>query len=169
MMENETGVLVIMIGAPGCGKSTKSEELAQQGFCVICPDKIRAELTGDESDQTRNEDVFELAYSRVEDLLQDGEDVVFDATNAYNNHREKLLRRTAKYRKGAVAMVSTECLRKCLERNDNRPGRKVPEEVILRIYKRLLEHPPSLLEGFDLIVPMSISVGQLDRILCVLY
>ena len=49
--------------------------------CVyICPDDIRKELTGNVSCQSKNKEVWYLAYSRMKDAILEGKDVYFNST-----------------------------------------------------------------------------------------
>lgn len=44
-------MLIITVGPSGSGKSTWAK--TQEDFKIICPDKIRKQLTGDISDQSK--------------------------------------------------------------------------------------------------------------------
>ena len=77
-------ILIVMCGAPGSGKSTVAEAVAEDfGFVIVCPDDIREELFGDASDQSQGWRVFQIAYERMRDglLTDDVSGVIFDATN----------------------------------------------------------------------------------------
>jgi len=82
---------IIPIGISGSGKSRWIKSLEGQGYVVISPDDIRRELTGSISDQTRNADVFPLAFKRTIDALNSGKSVIFDATNVVSYHRKSML------------------------------------------------------------------------------
>ncbi len=82
---------IIPIGISGSGKSTWVNSLANQGFVVVSPDAIRKELSGDISDQTRNGEVFTIANQRSVDALNNGDNVIFDATNVKSKDRRNLL------------------------------------------------------------------------------
>ena len=49
---------------------------------------IREELTGDISNQSKNKEVFKLAFERVDEYLNNGQDVFFDATNVNKSQRK---------------------------------------------------------------------------------
>lgn len=83
--------LIIPVGISGSGKSTWIRTLENQGFIVVSPDDIRRELTGTINDQTKNNEVFELAYQRVIDALNSGKSVIFDATNLTSKYRIEML------------------------------------------------------------------------------
>ena len=80
-------VLYITIGISGSGKSTwinKESSLEDlglpQGDLIICPYDIRKELTGNVSDQSRNNEVFATAYQRLADSKAE-QDVYWSATS----------------------------------------------------------------------------------------
>lgn len=72
--------LIITIGCSGAGKSYVYEK-GYRDFALVCPDDIRKEITGDVSDQSKNREVWDIAYHRLADLVADGKDVYFSATN----------------------------------------------------------------------------------------
>jgi len=82
---------IIPVGISGSGKSRWIKSLEGQGYVVISPDDIRRELTGNISDQTRNKEVFPLAFQRTVDALNAGKNVIFDATNVTSFHRKQML------------------------------------------------------------------------------
>lgn len=144
------GVLIVMVGPPGCGKSTEAARLASEyGYSIICPDTIRKELYGDETIQGDPAFVFDVAFDRVRNLLEET-GVIFDATNCRRKYRQRILDETEGYRQIAIARVMTSTLEECL-RNNTARQRKVPEGVIESMYRHLREEPPRSYEGFDVI------------------
>lgn len=151
--------LIVLAGPPGCGKSTVCGELP--GFKVVSSDAIRAQMFGDESNQDDPSLVFSTAHHMVRNLLDNGEDVVFDATNCRREYRLRALEDvTDRLRTRTVCLVYTGDLETCLERNASR-ARKVPEKVIKRMFYELRREPPNLLEGFDAVVSMNHGVRWL--------
>ena len=79
--------LVLPIGISGSGKSYIYNRDYKD--CVqVSPDLIREELTGDISNQSKNKEVFKLAFERVDEYLNSGQDVFFDATNVNKSQRK---------------------------------------------------------------------------------
>lgn len=77
--------LHLMIGIPGCGKSTYARNLAEEtGGRIVSSDGIREELTGTEEYlyPERDGEVFGLFRSRVSEWIREG-DVIADATNTH--------------------------------------------------------------------------------------
>ena len=79
--------LILPIGISGSGKSYIYNKYYKD--CVqVSPDLIREELTGDISNQSKNKEVFKLAFERVDEYLNKGMDVLFDATNVNKSQRK---------------------------------------------------------------------------------
>lgn len=81
--------LAVSVGISGSGKSTFGNKL--ENATVICPDDIRKELTGDISDQSKNAEVWRIAYDRLRKSLENGEDVYFSATTLTSKNLKALL------------------------------------------------------------------------------
>lgn len=77
--------LHLLIGIPGCGKSTYAKRLSDAtGGLVVSSDGIRKELTGTEEylHPELNSRVFAIFRSRIASGLKSG-DVIADATNIH--------------------------------------------------------------------------------------
>lgn len=108
-------------------------------------DEIRKEY-GDINDQSNNAKVFEEVEKRLKEYIQNGKNVIFDATNISYKRRRDWLNRFNKYNVYKIAVLVATPYEECLERNNNRK-RKVPEEVITRMYHNF--YIPQKYEGFD--------------------
>lgn len=142
--------VIMGIGIPGSGKTTLLKSFAEKhNYAYICPDDIRLELTGDAADQTKNQEVWELAYQRVVDMIHTQESVVIDATFTHQGERQKFLDYIRE--EGATKVeglyVNTP-LEIAKERNAQRE-RQVPEEILDMMNDSITEHPPEMEEGFD--------------------
>lgn len=150
---NAGGNLIIMCGPPACGKTTIALNLKEEipNSIIISPDNIREELTGDMTNQSFNVEVFNTVYARIKDALKNGYNVIYDATNCRNTHRYKIIDTCREYTYRIICLMSVVPLETCFENNRKR-NRVVPSEVIERMYFTLKKHPPTIFEGFDLIV-----------------
>ena len=83
--------LVLPIGISGSGKSYIYNR-DYKDYVQVSPDLIREELTGSISDQSKNKEVFKLAFERVDEYLNKGQDVFFDATNVNKKQRKNCIR-----------------------------------------------------------------------------
>lgn len=80
--------IIIPIGISGSGK-TRLYNKKYSNYELISPDLIRKELTGNISDQSRNEEVFLEVNRRAEDLVRAGISFFYDATNVNTKFRKK--------------------------------------------------------------------------------
>ena len=143
-------MLICMCGVAGSGKSTKAKELAKwYNAVIVSTDAIREELFGDASIQKNNKKVFEIAFARVAEALQNGKAVIFDATNLTIKDRAKVLEIGEKWNRGFnVIYVMTASIDECKKRNSERE-RKVPDTAIEKQFKKYTA--PTRAEGWDII------------------
>ena len=137
-------LLIILVGLPGSGKSYWANHINFRAT-IVSTDAIRAELTGNEEDQSRNNEVFAIARKRVREGLKKDVIVIFDATNLSKRDRKPFI--DIGNECGAlvhgVYFIRDEkaSMRAMIER-----GRVVPTNVIERMKKKL--QIPSKEEGF---------------------
>lgn len=141
--------IYMMIGLPASGKSTIAEALSEQKNAeIVSSDKIREEVLGNINDQSKNSEVFEIVNKRIVDLIINGQNAIFDATNI--NYKKRMnfikeMKRECPEVKVSAVLVATP-YEECLERNAKR-DRKVPEDVIKRMYYSF--YVPQYYEGFS--------------------
>lgn len=143
--------VIITCGIPGSGKSTWRDAFlkAQSGFLLIHPDSIRKELTGSEEDQSKNAEVFKLAFSRMDVALKNGMSVLFDSC-AQNRERRKPIIKIAKQNGAEVRAVSFKVSLELAKQRNSKRERVVPEFVLDRMFQQWQD--PSLSEGFDSVI-----------------
>jgi len=143
--------LRILIGLPGIGKSTWASKFVfmNPDHRIICPDDIRKEITGDAGDQSKNDEVFELVFNRLNTLLQSQENVIIDATGYRRSNRKKLIEYGKKHKAKIIAVRFCPDISTALSQNNKR-DRRVPNFVIINMHKKWEEPSPE--EGFDEIV-----------------
>ncbi len=136
--------LFMLVGLPASGKSTCGKRLAEsEDALIVSSDEIRKELLGNENDQTNNEDVFKEVENRIIKGLKE-RNVIYDATNISFKRRMNFLQRIKNAEK--IAIIIATPYDECIERNNKRE-RKVPEDVIKRMYYNF--YIPQYYEGFD--------------------
>jgi predicted kinase len=135
-MEN-TLTAYVMVGAPGAGKSTYAEKLAQtENAHVICGDNVRAELYGSAEIQGNWVEIWD----RIDELVSEscGMSVILDGTHYRKDYREEAiaLLRSYGYQK-VEAVIVNPSLATCLARNFSRPDRNVPDYVVKEMHEKL--------------------------------
>ncbi|MFP4177019.1 MAG: AAA family ATPase [Candidatus Brocadiia bacterium] len=140
---NPRGRLHLLIGIPASGKSRwASHHLGHTN--IISSDRMREELTGDPSDQSQNYLVFQRCISRMRNLLHEGREVTFDATN-YNENLRKDIVEAARWAGAEIYSYYFDIsLNLALERNESR-DRWVPRQIIHRHWRLLTQ--PALFEA----------------------
>lgn len=147
MNNKSTPELVIMIGPPGAGKSHVSKE-RYRGYTYLSSDEIRKELFNDINYQGDNGRVFYEMRTRAIDELEEGRNVVYDATNMSRKDREGILKECPVW-VNKVACVVWAPINDCVLRDAKR-DRTVGLSVIKRMLMRY--EAPFWDEGFDDIV-----------------
>ena len=144
--------LLVLRGAPGCGKSTWVRENGLAPY-TLCPDDIRVlcssrELKADgefaiaRNHQTEQE-TWKVIFELLEYRMSRGELTVLDATGSKTKdiQQYKDLADMYRYRTYVVDFTGVP-LEQCLAQNKMRPQEKwVPEEGIRNIYARFATQP----------------------------
>lgn len=139
--------LIVLVGLPGSGKSTLAQKLKIKYKAeIVSSDEMRKELYGTELDQDHNSEVFIEMQKHTIELLKSNKSVIYDATNINSRKRIHLLKCTNKYTKTAICYFLATPYEMCLERNNKRVDRIVPEDVIKRMLYGF--QTPSIQEGF---------------------
>jgi predicted kinase len=139
----EPKVAMLLIGAPGSGKTTWGESYTKSNNMVrLCPDEFRAKLGFGENDQSVSYPAFVATQSAMSNTLDLGKSVMIDATNMYRKTRKKFLKIAKSKGAFTIAVVFEATKQTLLERNKKRGemgGRNVSEAAIddmLRRYER---------------------------------
>ena len=142
----EKPTLICMVGISGSGKSTKARELAETENCkIISSDEIRKQYCNGIWDQSRNYVVFKIFYSKIKYALQNGENVIADATFLTKKDRHFLLNEVRDISCNAKAYVMNKPFDQCVADNFSRDF-SVPVSTLVKQKKKL--SIPTVEEGF---------------------
>ena len=147
--------LTIMVGLSASGKSTVAENLAKKtNAVVISSDKIREELFNNVNDIEHNSQVFGELNKRVKNTLQQGKDVIVDATNLTIKSRKNVLNTARQVKNGGmevktIAYIMPKPYEICIKEDSER-DRTVGKDVIMSQLKKF--QIPFYEEGFDEII-----------------
>lgn len=139
--------LILLVGIPGSGKSTYAKNYIKQNVNTIhlSSDGIRAELYGDESIQGNPGDIFSLMQRRAVEALNNGKDVIYDATNITRKDRSCIINICPKFIKIECHIIWAP-IEECIKRDATR-DRTVGKEVIDKMLKKF--QAPYYDEGID--------------------
>ena len=141
--------LNIMIGFPGSGKSSYARKYLLTNKAVyLSSDQIRVDMYGFE-DQTHNSEVFERMKKETILALQNGFDVIYDATNLVRKRRGALIK-DIKSKTQNIEINAYLCctpINIVLERNMTRTERHLPWDKLVQMIQSI--EPPMYYEGFD--------------------
>ena len=140
--------LIILTGIPGSGKTTYAKNYIPYypKHVVHCSsDSIRRELYGNASIQGDPAEVFSLMQSRTIEALNDGYDVLYDATNITRKDRASIINVCPKFAKIECHIIWAP-IETCIERDAKRE-RTVGKAVIDKMLKRF--QAPYYDEGID--------------------
>ena len=138
--------LILLCGIPGSGKSTYAQKWVEENSGVhLSSDTIRKELYGDEATQGNPHEVFSLMQKRAVEALNNGSNVVYDATNITRKDRSGIIAACPKFIKIECHIIWAS-IETCIERDAVRE-RTVGQAVIDKMLKRF--QPPYYDEGID--------------------
>lgn len=142
----------MLCGLPASGKSHYALDLQRimsnetnEKAVIVSSDNIRKELYGDENIQGNPEEVFNLVHERILQSLNNGVNVIYDATNLKRKYRLGILNKLPKF-------IKTEChivwkpIYRCIKDDSNRE-RSVGKKVINKMVQGF--ETPFYDEGFS--------------------
>lgn len=129
--------LIMLCGIPGSGKTTYAKKYVEEheNTVHIASDKIREELWGSEATQGDNNEVFSLMQNRTIEALNNGQSVVYDATNITRKDRSYIISLCPKFVKIECHVVWAP-ISYCLYRDEFMRKRTVGKVVIDKMLKR---------------------------------
>ena len=154
-------MFIIMVGVPGSDKSHIARMIAESHDCeIVSSDECRKKWYGDEEDQTHNKELFLRIDALVSQLLDDGKNVILDATNISRKSRARFVAKKKKHKVDTIAVVVHTSPETAKERNATR-SRTVPDFVIDRQINNF--QMPTEEEGFDRVIVIDNENSDLTR------
>lgn len=123
---NERPKFVMMVGVSGAGKSTFAKNYcSENNFSYVASDEVRRKMFGDDENPhvpSKNALVFDACHKTIIELLKDGNNVVFDATNLISKRRIQALEKIKKAVPNVhcVVMILIAPINICFAQNENR-------------------------------------------------
>lgn len=138
--------LYIMVGVPGCGKSTWIENNRSSYSTVISRDEIRFNMLKSGDDYFKYETkVFNEYVNQINNAINypcDIDEIYCDATQINEKSRNKLLNRLNLKDVNIIIVYIKTSLNVILDRNNKREGiSRVPDDAIIDIFNNRLSEP----------------------------
>ena len=153
----------LMVGIQGSGKSTFSKQLAiEKQIQIISTDGVRKIYP-----ELPEKEIWPLVYRLCAEELNQGKDVIFDATSitigARTHLKEQVKCYCDSFQVGCYFFLTdlSLCKHRVQVRNQMQDELYLPIEVVEQFYNRLI--PPTLDEGFVFIKTLN-SYGDLIQI-----
>lgn len=159
-MAEKKPTFYMMVGVPGSGKTTYAHRIPNAK--VLSSDDIRKELGVDGGDKQAHGRVFAILHERVKEALQNGKDVVYDATNITSFRRKNFLKEINDLAGKKVCIYLAPTLAQAIRQNADR-DEPVPEQVVRDMDMKL--EAPTFSEGWDEMKLMkTLPQRNIDRI-----
>jgi predicted kinase len=141
--------VVVMIGAPGSGKTTFTEQRFAW-WQIVASDRNRLMISDDEKDQSATGDAFELLHALLLARCRRRLLTAVDATNAHREHRAPILHQARVCLLPVVAVLHYPSVDTCIDRAVARAragGRPIDREIIRKIHAAI--DPAEIVAEFD--------------------
>lgn len=150
--------LLALKGLPASGKSTRAQELVEEGWVRSNKDDIRKELYGENYKRKHEKYVIRERNRIVTEALENNKNVVVDDTNLNPIHIKDLLSIAKEY--NAIFEIDDSFLQVplgvCIERDKHR-DKTVGENVIREMFHKWIKRPHTAVE-YDPDLPMAVIV-----------
>ena len=146
------GILYVMIGFPGSGKSYFADHTVEHGenFVRVSRDDIRYQLINDQEHYFDKEnEVYREYCNRISMYLHQGKYVLADATHLTHGSRKKLLSHLTEKPDYIVGLWVNTPFETCFSRNALREGiLRVPDSQMYKM-KNIFQKPNTKLDNFN--------------------
>jgi len=148
------GALVLLIGAPGAGKSTLAAALVAAGEVaatdVLSTDVYREQLSGDALDLTQDRKVWVQVRTQLDERMAAGRTTVIDATNVFRRRRARHIRVAREHGRPVVAVRFAVDAAELIRRNETRTRVVRPNVVVTLAQDMEDEASPEALAAEDI-------------------
>lgn len=140
--------MYVVIGIPGCGKSTYIQNHIKENEIIVSRDKIRFNMLKDNDDYfSKESEVYDKFIEQIDAAITAQKDVWVDQTSLNRKARNKLFSRLNKKPDEIIGIYFNIPITIALQRNAQRSGRAlVPEDAIHNMLIAL--EKPTKKEGF---------------------
>lgn len=163
MIEIPEFCLVALVGATSAGKSSFAKRHFRSTE-ILSSDFFRAMICDDENEQSISSDAFDLLYNALNKRLKNNKLTIVDATSVQKSARTTLLNIAKDHNAPTAAIVLNPPEEVLHKRNNARPDRDIPDNVVSEHYNELIKSIENLKdEGFDFVYILN-SLKQIDSV-----
>ena len=155
--------LVALVGATSAGKSSFAKKHFKPTE-ILSSDFFRAMICDDENEQSISSAAFDLLYNALGKRLSNKKLTVVDATSVQKSARTTLLDIAKEHNVPTAAIVLNPPEEVLHKRNQARPDRDIPDNVVSEHYHELTQSIANLKnEGFGFVYILN-SLDQIDNV-----
>ena len=130
MTKKKTQTMTLMCGLPRSGKSTWIRKNCTSEV-IVSPDQIRAKIFGHQFHSNSEGFIWAFAEAMAKLLLEQGKDIIIDATNITYESRSTWINIASTYGAKVKIVFFRTSMKSCKRRNEKSDaGNKLPEKVI---------------------------------------
>jgi len=123
--------LTLMVGLPRSGKSTWAKNNSKNDV-IICPDRIRKLIFGHQFHKNAEDFIWAYARGMVKLILEQGKNVIIDATNLNHHTRSEWYRIANDFNASIRVIWIKTSLKECCKRNKKSlKGEQLPRERLI--------------------------------------
>lgn len=150
--------LIIMIGVPGCGKTTYSKRLLEDhpDWEYVSRDEVRYQYVEDKAHYFDHEhEVYKEFCNRIDMHLINEKTVIADATHLSQKSRNALLNTLTVIPDKIIGVVFITPFEECFRRNAMREGiTRVPDAQMYKM-RNAFKAPNPAVENFDMLIKVN--------------
>lgn len=132
--------LMILVGAPGSGKTTHVKTLYPH-VNYISMDEERLRLCGTMMDMSRNQEAYDICFAKLQYAMRNRVNTIWDATSVTRKLRKRLIE-TARQNGALVSIVIFDLPLEVIQARNAGRDRIVPPEIVEDYYKRIQSPKP---------------------------
>ncbi|MFB7896115.1 AAA family ATPase [Streptomyces xiamenensis] len=144
--------VVLLIGAPGAGKTTFCHRYFKPET-IVSLDRLRWAVSGDEGDQSATRDAVRIQGILLRSRISRGLTTVVDATNLEFTVRRRIRKLALQRKRPVIVYLFQESEDVCQARNAGRP-RRVEPGILAMLHRKTPTAGQLAVEGFGDIRPI---------------
>ena len=156
-MLSSSKCFIMLVGVPGCGKTDFIKKYFPNVQTVNSGMVRREIFDGDPDKEFSIIEFNDEIKSRLNSILESGSSVIYDSSNCYSRHRYDILNSVEENCDFKIGIFLNKSLIKCLQELQNT---SMPEEKIESMHWAVTKKPPSVKEGFNIVLEIDMNESE---------